>query len=61
MDILEVLEKYPNKIEVDSYYMTFYYDSFKILLHKIDTQDEITMYFKLLEVVKNDVQRTKRK
>ena len=50
--MIEPINKYPKKIEVDSYYMTFYYDSFKILLHKIDTTDEITMWFHLQEVIK---------
>ena len=59
--MLELANKYPNKIEFEVDYIVYTYDNFKFYLKKIDTQNEITLWFYLQEVVLNDIFRSKKK
>ena len=61
MEKLNLAYKYPNKIEFEVDYIVYHYDNFKFYLKKIDTQDEITLWFHLQEVVLNDIFRNKKK
>jgi len=61
MEKLNLAYKYPNKIEFEVDYIVYHYDNFKFYLKKIDTQDEITPWFYLQEVVLNDIFRNKKK
>ena len=61
MEKLNLAYKYPNKIKFEVYYIVYHYDNFKFYLKKIDTQDEITLWFHLQEVVLNDFFKTKTK
>ena len=52
MNLLELVNKYPNKIEFEVDYIVYHYDNFKFYLKKIDTQDEITLWFHLQNKIK---------
>lgn len=61
MELYELANKYPNKIEFEVDYIVYHYDNFKFYLKKIDSQNEITLWFHLQEVILNDVFRNKKK
>ena len=58
---LNLANKYPDKIEFEVDYIVYTYGNFKFYLKKIDSQDEITLWFYLQEVVLNDIFRNKKK
>ena len=41
MNLLELANKYPNKIEFEVDYIVYTYDNFKFYLKRVDTTDEI--------------------
>ena len=59
--MIELINKYPDKIEFEVDYIVYTYDNFKFLLKKVNIIDEIGLWFHLQEVVKNDIQRLARK
>ena len=59
--MIELINKYPDKIEFEVDYIVYTYDNFKFLLKKINIDDEIGLWFHLQEVVQNDIQRFTRK
>ena len=61
MDKLELVNKYPNKIEVEVDYTVYTYDNFKFYLKRVDITDDIGLWFYLQEVVLNDIFRNKNK
>ena len=52
MNFLELANKYPNKIEVEVDYTVYTYDNFKFYLKKVDTTDEIWLWFHLQNKIK---------
>ena len=60
MNLLELANKYPNKIEFEVDYIVYTYDNFKFYLKIVDITDDIGLWFYLQEVVLNDIQRTKK-
>jgi hypothetical protein len=59
--MIELINKFPNKIYFDKNYIVYEYENFKFLLKKINITDEIGLWFHLQEVVRNDFQRLTRK
>ncbi len=59
--MIELINKYPDKIEFEENYIVYEYENFKFLLKKVNIIDEIGLWFHLQEVVKNDIQRLARK
>lgn len=50
MDKLELVNKYPNKIEVEVDYIVYTYGNFKFYLKKVDITDEIGLWFHLQNI-----------
>lgn len=59
--MIELANKYPNKIYFEENYIVYEYENFKFLLKKVNIIDEIGLWFHLQEVVQNDFQRLARK
>lgn len=59
--MINLVNKYPNKIEIEVDYIVYHYDNFKFYLKKVYTTDEIGLWFHLQEVVLNDIFRNKKK
>ena len=55
MDKIELVNKYPNKIEFEVYYIVYTYDNFKFYLKKVDIIDEIGLWFHLQNIVKESL------
>ena len=51
MDKIELVNKYPNKIEFEVDYIVYTYDNFKFYLKKVDIIDEIGLWFNLQNIV----------
>ena len=47
MNFLELVNKYPDKIEIEVDYIVYHYDNFKFYLKKVDITDEIGLWFYL--------------
>ena len=58
--MINLVNKYPNKIEIEKDYIIYTYENFKFYLKKLYITDEIGLWFHLQEVVFNDIQRTKK-
>ena len=54
--MLELANKYPNKIEFEVDYIVYHYDNFKFYLKKIDSQDGVTLWFHLQNTVKENLE-----
>ena len=54
--MIELINKYPNKIEFEVDYIVYHYDDFKFYLKKIDAQNEITLWFHLQNTVKESLE-----
>ena len=61
MNLLELVNKYPNKIEFEVDYIVYHYDNFKFYLKRVDITDDIGLWFYLQEVVFNEFFKTKTK
>ena len=61
MNLLELVNKYPDKIEIEVDYIVYHYDNFKFYLKRVDITDNIGLWFYLQEVVLNDIYRNKKK
>lgn len=54
--MIELINKYPDKIEFEVDYIVYVYDNFKFYLKKIDIQDDITLWFHLQNTVKESLE-----
>lgn len=54
MNMLTLVNKFPNKIYFDENYIIYEYEKFKFMLKKVNISDEIGLWFHLQEVVKNN-------
>ena len=61
MNFLELVNKYPDKIEIEVDYIVYHYDNFKFYLKIVDITDDIGLWFYLQEVVLNDIFKIKTK
>ena len=52
--MIELINKYPDKIYFDENYIVYEYSKFKFFLKKVNITDEIGLWFHLQEVVKNN-------
>lgn len=56
MNLLELTNKYPNKIEFEVDYIVYVYDNFKFHLKKVKINDEIGLWFHLQNTVKESLE-----
>ena len=56
MEKLNLINKYPDKIEFEVDYIVYTYDNFKFYLKKIDIQDHIGLWFHLQNTVKESLE-----
>ena len=52
IELYELSNKFPNKIEFEVDYTVYHYDNFKFYLKHIEEKDEVTMWFHLQNTVK---------
>ena len=52
MNMLQTINKFPDKIEFEVDYIVYTYDKFKFYLKKVDITDEIGLWFHLQNKVK---------
>ena len=55
LELYELSNKYPDKIEFEVDYTVYHYGNFKFYLKKIDTQNEITLWVHLQNTVKESL------
>ncbi len=56
LELYELSNKYPNKIEFEVDYIVYHYDNFKFYLKKIDIQDGVTLWLHLQNTVKESLE-----
>ena len=56
MNMLNLINKFPDKIEFEVDYIVYTYDNFKFYLKKIDIQDHIGLWFHLQNTVKESLE-----
>ena len=56
LELYELTNKFPNKIEFEVDYIVYTYDNFKFYLKKIDIQDHIGLWFHLQNTVKESLE-----
>ena len=54
--MIELINRYPDKIEFEVDYIVYTHDNFKFYLKKIDIQDDITLWFHLQNTVKESLE-----
>ena len=56
MNMLQTINKFPDKIEFEVDYIVYTYDKFKFYLKKVDITDEIGLWFHLQNTVKESLE-----
>ena len=56
LELYELSNKYPDKIEFEVDYIVYTYGNFKFYLKKIDTQDGVTLWLHLQNTVKESLE-----
>lgn len=54
--MIELINKYPDKIEFEVDYIVYVYDNFKFYLKKVKINDEIGLWFHLQNTVKESLE-----
>ena len=54
--MIELINKYPNKIEFEVDYIVYTYDNFNFYLKKVKINDEIGLWFHLQNTVKESLE-----
>ena len=55
MNMLQIINKFTDKIEFEVDYIVYTYDNFKFYLKKVDITDEIGLWFHLQNTVKESL------
>lgn len=58
MNMLNLINKFPDKIEFEVDYIVYTYDNFKFYLKKVKINDEIGLWFHLQNTVKESLEWT---
>ena len=56
LELYELTNKFPDKIEFEVDYIVYTYGNFKFYLKKIDSQDGVTLWFYLQNTVKESLE-----
>ncbi len=56
MNMLNLINKYPDKIEFEVDYIVYTYGNFKFYLKHIEEKNEVTMWFHLQNTVKESLE-----
>lgn len=56
MDKLKLINKYPDEIEIEKYYIVYTYGKFKFYLKKVNIQDNIGLWFHLQNTIKKELE-----
>ena len=56
MNMLNLINKFPDKIEFEVDYIVYTYDNFKFYLKKVKINDEIGLWFHLQNTVKESLE-----